>query len=462
MTSARRRYTRSCLLLCWFGITLAWAAAGFGAALEPMPPSPLATELVVPPLPANAPVMIPTDRPITVEEAVATALQHQTQVAIAAAAAAAATGRTRQARSAYFPTVSLSAQHTRTGPGAGTGAVGSTFTVGGYTTTVSGRELIYDFGNTPAKVSEARRLEESARQALAQTRQDVINQVKQSYYSLLQSQRLVGVQRANLAAQQAHLNLARARFDTGVAPRADVVRADTSVASATFVLATAEQTAAVSRVSLNSAMGIDIRIPVIVQESEEPAPEAALESLVEQALSRRRNIAQLRAEVSASEDSLRAARTTNLPDVVLLGSYGLRGTDFPPNDESWSYGVSLQWPFFDVGATRGRIEEARANLDSARARLIQGEQTASSEVVESHLGVQTAEHKVISAQAEVTNAEESVRVAEGRYQSGVATYIEVVDAQTALVTARTDQVNALYGLSIARAALARALGLEEQ
>jgi outer membrane protein TolC len=58
----------------------------------------------------------------------------------------------------------------------------------------------------------------------------------------------------------------------------------------------------------------------------------------------------------------------------------------------------------------------------------------------------------------VANAEENFRLTTGRYQAGLATYVEVTDAETALVTARTNQVNAQYDLSIARAALKRALG----
>jgi outer membrane protein TolC len=139
----------------------------------------------------------------------------------------------------------------------------------------------------------------------------------------------------------------------------------------------------------------------------------------------------------------------------------LQGASFASGDDSWSYGISLQWPLFDGGLTRGRVEEARANLRSAQAQQRNTNQTVSSEVVQAYLNVRSAEEKVIAAEAEATNAEESLRLASGRYQAGVGIYIEVTDAQTALVTAQTNRVNALYGLSLARAELARALGQGE-
>jgi outer membrane protein TolC len=106
------------------------------------------------------------------------------------------------------------------------------------------------------------------------------------------------------------------------------------------------------------------------------------------------------------------------------------------------------------------VEETQANVRSALANLRQGEQTVGSEVVQAYLDVRTADQKVKAAAAEVANAEEGLGLATGRYQAGVAAYIEVIDAETALITAQTNQVNAVYGLSIARAALARALGME--
>jgi TolC family type I secretion outer membrane protein len=414
-------------------------------------------ELTTPPLPPGLSTPAPTDRPISVAEAITIALAHQPQVALASSAVAAATGRARQAASALYPSAGISAQHSHADQ---TGATSGTFGSSGYATSISGNQLIYDFGKTPAQVAQARSQQESARQALAQTRQDVVNQVKQGYYTLLQNQRLVEVQRTNVAAQQAHLDLTRARFTAGVAPRSDVVRTETALASAIFNLASAQNASAVSRVSLDSAMGIDVRTPIMVEESEEPAPSSTSpESLVEQAISLRPEIARLRANLRAAQEAVTAARTTSLPDFVLEGSYGLRGSDFPGDLRSWSYGVSLQWPLFNVGLTKGRVQEAQANLQSAEETLRQGELNVGSEVVQDYLNVQTAGQKVTSAAAEVANAEESARAATGRYQAGVAAYIEVIDAQAALVTARTDQVNALYGLSIARAALARALGL---
>jgi outer membrane protein TolC len=417
--------------------------------------------LKLPPLPAGAQSLVPTDRAIILKEAIALALQHQPLLAQADAAAAAAASRTQQAVSGLRPTLSISSQYTRSGPeqagAAGAGSSGSAYTTG-----LSAEQLLYDFGKSRSRVSQARSLEGSAHQAFAQTRQDAIAQVKQAYYRFLQDQRLVVVQRRNVSDQQAHLTLARARFQVGTAPRADVIKAETAVAEAILSLSTAENAAALSRINLNLAMGIDVRAPTRIEEADEPAPKIADQaSLVETALAKRPDYTQARFNLEAAKVAVRLARTGNRPGVYAAATQGLRGNSFPPSDSSWTYGVNVQWPLFDAGLTAGKVREAQANLRSAEASLRQAEQTVASEVVQAYLNLQTAEQQVTVAKAEVANAEESLRVATGRYETGVAIYIEVLDAQRDLLTAETNQVNSLHNLSTARAALKRALGLEE-
>ena len=419
--------------------------------------SPSLPELETPPLPATAPRLVPLDREITLDEAIAIALSNQPQLILAQYAADAARARVSEASSALYPSFDIGAQHTRSGPQSAGGASRA----GGYTADVSGRELIYDFGKTAGSVGQARSRAESAQQALLQTRQDVINQVKQAYYTLLQDGQLVGVQESGVRDQQEHLKLAQARFQAGVAPRADVVRAEAAVANAVLGLATSQNAAATARVSLNLALGVDARTPTRVREVQEVelfGPEPA--SLVDQALENRPTAGQARADVEAARNALRVARATNRPSLSLSGDYGWSGSEFPPGDRSWSYAVGLSWPLFDIGLTAGRVREAQANLRASETGLRQTELSVASEVIRAYLNVQTARQKVTTSESEVASAEESLLLATGRYQSGVGIYVEVLDAETAAITARTNLVNSRYALSTSLAALRAALGID--
>jgi len=270
------------------------------------------------------------------------------------------------------------------------------------------------------------------------------------------------VQQQNVDDQQAHLDLARARYQAGVAPRSDVVTAEAAVANAVLNLANAQNAVAAARVNLNLALGVDVRTPTRVEQTQEVGPSLPDPAqLVEEAFANRPAVRQSRADVEAADSALRVARRTNWPGFFVNGSYGLTGSTFPPENSSWAYGVSMTWPLVDVGLTKGRIREAEANLFATRTQLRQTEQTVSSQVVQAYLNVQTARQKVTAAGAEVASAEEQLRLATGRYETGVAAYIEVTDAETAALTARTNLVNARFGLSTSLAALESALGAIE-
>ncbi len=131
----------------------------------------------------------------------------------------------------------------------GTNSAGSFVASGGATSsvTISGQQTIYDFGRTPAQIGQAQSSEISAQWGLQQTQQDVIGTVRQDYYTLLQDQRLVEVQRGNLKDQQAHLDIAEANFDVGLAPMADVYRAQAAVEQAKVTFTQALTTAAQAR-----------------------------------------------------------------------------------------------------------------------------------------------------------------------------------------------------------------------
>jgi len=440
---------------------------------QPTPPiAPKVQEtLLPPPVELPPPSAVPPDipsGPITADQAVQIALKHQPNVAAAVAGVAAAQGRTEQARSALRPTLGTSAGYTHTkvlastgGGGGFTGGGGrSAGSISGFQASADVRQLIYDAGHTRSLVNQAASQQQGAARNLDRVRADLVLQVKQAFYTYMQDQRLVAVNEANVRAQQDHLALARARLDAGVGLPSDVVRAETAVADAILNLTLARNAASNSRVQLAQLMGLDGRTPIQTADSSEPLPaeEEDVAALVNLALQHRPEVLQAQAAVQASEYALKAARTTNTPAVAASVGVATSGASFPPGNQLLSIGASVSWDPFDGGFTAGRVKEAQANLEAAQAQLTSAQQAVISDVSQAYLNLKGAEQRVATAQAEVANAQESVRLAEGRYRGGVGIFLDVVDAQAALLTANTNAVNAQAALNVARAALAHAIG----
>lgn len=416
--------------------------------------------------PLPAPVVLPapakiaaevSNRPLTADEAARIALCRQPNVFIAQAGVIAAKGREVQAKSGLLPTVNTGATYTNVAL-APTGSVTSG-TASGFQITAGVQQLIFDFNHTRDVVRQSSAQERSASAGLTKVQSDTVLQVKQAFYTYAQDMRLVKINEANVKNTQSHLALAQARLNSGLGLPADVVRAQTAVADAIFNLSLAQNSASVAQVSLAQFMGIDPRTPIELADTEE----AAISSddptaLTDQALKYRPEILQACASLAAAGYSVSAAKTVNSPALLANAGWLQRGSDFPPGNNTLTYGVAIQWTPFDAGFTAGRVEEARGNLLAAQAQLESARLGVTSDVSQAYLNLKTAEQRVITAEAEVANANEALRLTEGRYKSGLGTFLDVLDAQTALITADSNRINAQSSVNQARAALAHAVG----
>lgn len=426
--------------------------------------TPLPAPVTLPPPPHPAPADVP-NRPLTADEAAAIALNHQPGITVARAAIASAAGRTRQVRSNEMPGTSATTSYSRiinnvlTSGGEdrllANRTTGSAFLISTTTT-----QLIYDFNHTRDLVRQARAQQASACAGLTVTQSDLVLQVKQSYYTYAQDLRLITVQEDALRNQRVHLDLAKARVNAGLGLPSDVVRAETAVADAVLNLSLAQNAAAVARVSLAEFMGIDPRTPVQVSDAgEADIASNDVNALVDQGLRLRPEICQAQANIAAAQSGLGAARTNNAPAVTAGANYANRGASFPPNSDSLTLILAIQFDVFDGGFTAGGVEIARANLTSAQAQLTSTQLTVVSDVSQAYLNLRTAENRIPTADSEVANAQESLRLARGRYEAGIGTFIDVLDSENALSTAQTNRVNAQTTINQAKASLAHAIGL---
>jgi outer membrane protein len=126
--------------------------------------------------------------------------------------------------------------------------------------------------------------------------------------------------------------------------------------------------------------------------------------------------------------------------------------------EVWELRLSLNWSLFDGGNRIARYREAKANLDAAQARVRATELDVSREVEQAQNNVIESQERIQAAQVAVTSAQENFRLAQGRFDAGVGTILELTDAQLALTLAQNTEAQALADYRIALARLDRATG----
>ncbi len=408
------------------------------------------------PLPGPPPAGRGEGASLTLEDALSRARAHPI-TAGSQAQLAQASARAREAFAAFLPTGSASATYSRATSNDQRLAPESEATSPFYSATVNVQVPIWDFGRTLGQVRAARASTSAAEADLSATRQDVDTQVRVAYFGALAAEALVKVADDTIAQMQKHLEFAKASLEVGRRTRFDVTRAEVDLSNARITKIQADNGVATSRATLSAAIGEPVSDARLDERAQADAPDPRPEEAVERALRARPELAALDLRMRASEASLAAARSAWFPVLSATGQYGWRGQDFPLVHD-WQVGATLSWPFLNGGADEARADERRGAVEQARA-------ARAAEVLQVRADVEQAALAVIEAHARrdvslvlLGQAQENLELAEGRYQAGVGSIVELTDAQAALTSARAQHVRAGYDLATARARLARAIG----
>jgi outer membrane protein TolC len=406
-------------------------------------------------------------RALSVEEAVAIALETQPQIQQRLADYQAAAFRVDQVFSPLLPQLNGTVASARTKNALSTDRLGdprtnniTVTTIKPFsetlTATVTLSQKIFDFGKTFASTEAARRLAEVAQEDVELQRQAVTFLVKQNFILINFAQRLIRVQEQSLERADLNLRSARGFFEVGTRPKSDVARAEVDVANARVDLIRARNAERVARAALNTAMGIPVDTPTQVQDILfYQKIELDSKQLQAQALAQRPEYKQVRLRVAQTEAQLRRANRDFLPDVTGTGTYGGVRNDL---NEVWEVGVALTWTLFDGGNMIAQVREKRALVESAKALVKVTELNIAQEVEQTYLVVNEAQERIAATQTAVASAQENFRLAQGRFDAGVGTILELTDAQLFLTQAQNTEAQALADYRVALAALERATG----
>jgi outer membrane protein TolC len=289
--------------------------------------------------------------------------------------------------------------------------------------------------------------------------QTVVINVQQAYFSLQQAQRLVKVNEEALTQFKQHLDLAKGRFEAGVAAKVDVTTAGVDLSNARLNLITAKNNALIARVTLNNAMGIQTTNPYrVLDPSRGEAYQITLDEAVARAMQLRPEMISQRAQERAAEAAIKAAQGNFFPTVTSSASYSYSATDFPLV-YNWNFAGTVNIPIFSGFLTQQQVAQARANLLMTKANGDVLRQNILLEVSQALLNLEAASERLEVTKITVTQARERLDLVEGRYKAGLSNAVEVTDAEVVLVTAQVNDVVAMSNYQSVKAALDKAMGI---
>ncbi|MER3501609.1 MAG: hypothetical protein IMHGJWDQ_001176 [Candidatus Fervidibacter sp.] len=327
------------------------------------------------------------------------------------------------------------------------------------------RQSLLTFGRASASVRGTAFQVNAASETVRATQAQLILRVTEAYADVLAAQALEEVARQAVERVKVVLKTAQARYEAGVAPKFDVLRAEAELAAAEEQLLTARNAVRLAKANLNQLLGRPTDAPLELVSLPEPLevlPEA-IESqpFIKQALANRPELRSSQWQIKAAEEWVRLAQADKKPLVLFTGNYTRQtATGFAENYQ-WGINLVVQFPIFDSGWRTSVIREREATLEQALAQREQWERQIALEVEQAVRNFQVALQRLKTARAALASAEEAFRLAQVRYEGGVGTLVEVWDAQVALTRARANEVQALYDAHKAFARLVYATGLTE-
>ena len=432
-------------------------------------PAEVASARAVTPLPSG---------PLTLEQAVALALEANPEVGIALQRVEQALARSDEALAAFLPGVSARFAWTRTDDPLL--AFGFLLRQRAYSPAIDPNqpgirqdlrpEVIVHWNLFRGGADLARRAaaiegEEAARQALAATRNALASATAAAFLSLAKAQDLVPVAERSLRAVEAAQADARAREAAGTALAGDVLSLEARRAEAREMLVRAENAVALGRAALRSILALPPEVPLeIAADSQLPlAPPPPEGVALARALEGRPELRAARALATSLEHEAAAAdREANpfLPRVDAFGSYGVDSRDmrFNGNADNWTLGLVVDLNLFFGGRDRARARLADARLAEAREGSRRVALEIELDVRRALIGLEDARQRVTAAGEGLTAAQEAQRVVEVQFAAGSATVTRFLEAEAALRDARARLVVARADERLARIDLARALG----
>lgn len=399
---------------------------------------------------------------IDLKGAVTTAIQNNRDITIAELKRREAEADVSAVAAKKNPSVSYSWQRNQYPTQVVTTGAGTQSSNHGYSQGINVSWPIWTFGKVEGAIDAARYQKNIADLNVYKTEADTKLAAVQAYYQYLEAVKLAEVQAQSVTDYASHLNNVQQQFDAGIVAKLDVLSSNVSLANAKQKSIAADNTRDVAEANLNNIMRIPMNTTLNPLDKNFPEPEfdLTMEQAILMAQKYRWELVEADYGVKAAEASLRSAKAGYLPTVSVGGGYSWKEASVTAVDkDDWAVQGGLSWSLWDGGATQASVKKADAAVKTAQETLLQAREKIELEVRQDYLNVLSYKEQIRAAEASVAQAEEAYKIATVRYSSGVGINLDVLDAELALNTARTNYITALYNYNIGLATLEHAMGV---
>jgi outer membrane protein TolC len=295
---------------------------------------------------------------------------------------------------------------------------------------------------------------------------ELVFNVKNAYWSLFKATQFKKVMDETVDQIKAHVEDAKNLEKAGMMTKNDILKLDVQLSNVMYQQIEAENAVKLAMVALNSTIGITLNTQISIASTAKLTEVNfdEVEKLIADATQIRPEVKAADARVKASEAGITLAKSSWYPQVSLYGNYYYNKPNqriMPTRnqfDGTWDAGVNLSVNVWDWMTTAHQTDQAEAQAAQAKDGLGMIKDGITLEVTQNYLNMKQAYKKVTLAELTVQQAEENMRVTSGKFKNGLATSSEVIDAETALISAKTNLSTSTVDCELAKARLDKSIG----
>jgi outer membrane protein len=301
------------------------------------------------------------------------------------------------------------------------------------------------------------------------TRQDVILDAKNAYFSILKSQKLMAVAEDTVKQVSAQKEVAENMYQVGMSPLNDLLQSQVQLANDKQRFITAQNNLEISKSQFNTLLRRPVNAPVaIVDILDYTSFVHDIDYCLTHANQNRLELQVADLEIQIAKKDYELSKRNYFPSIDLTGTLTRRGTDWDvdggegiSDEKFWDIQATATWDFWEWGRTRYGVKEKLSRLSQSKYRKEEIVDNIELEVKQSFLRTKETEKNITTIEKAIEQARENLRITEERYKEQVSTTTDVLVAQTLLTETMTNYYNALYDFKIAKAVLYRAMGQEK-
>ncbi len=372
-----------------------------------------------------------------------------------------------QARSAYYPALNgeVTGAQANLNSRLGAGVLNDPRLFNHFGSGLSVSQLITDSGRTPNLVANARLQAQASREDYRATRYDVLLGVNQAYYEVLLSKQLVKVAQQTVATRQTVVDQVSELFRNKLKSQIDLSFAQVNLTDANLMVLRAQDRLAAAYASLGQALGTQQSVEYqLTEQPMPPNPPDSADPLIAQAFQDRPELASIRLQQEADQKFVYAERDLRRPTVSLNAVGGALpyiepGNANPNIPEGYEAAVvNVNIPVFNGHLFSARRQAAEYQLQATDQRVRDIQDRIARDVRIYWERTKTSFQAIGATEQLLTQANMALDLAQGRYNLGLASIVELTQAQLGQTQAQVENVNAKYDYQQAFAALQYTLG----